>query len=289
MLNIEHPYTLSVESLTNPNFDRGLRDWTRKLFKVERYSGLDMIHRPNLLIHSMRVKSLSQGLGVVLDRAGTQDLALDFDHFKVVTLADQHDVAEIVTGDILAPDKRRMSSKQRKSLMQKEITASLEICRQYFTPVTDETINRYLALQLEVQGKNTIESRIVNVADKWDALGEKLHEIACGNFEFIPLVENSREVFEDFKQYDFWKYIGGDSRLMLNDIPSSVELQYLSRIDRTKIDDDNFENSVQSQIKDWPICYRSWLELSFINFWKFSPQFIFPGWYPGLEQKLGLN
>ena len=182
-----------------------------------------------------------------------------------------------------------MDAKQRDRLREQEIKASAEICRQYFSPITDQAVDRYLDLQREVREKRTRESQIVNVADKWDALGEKMHEIACGNDPFIPLVENSREVFSELKEYGFWKYLENHPLLKFNAISTAEELPRLPKIVIAKIDDSNFEQSVLMQVSDWPVCYRSWLELSFINFWKFPQQFIFPGWYPGLGQKLGLS
>lgn len=291
MSHIENPSLLTIETIRNSSFDNSLKLWAKELFNVQRYKGLDMAHRTNLLIHSMRTKFLSQGIGIILDGLEDQNIFFDFDHFKVVTAANHHDVAEIITGDILAPEKKKMSEEQKRTLMEQEIRATTQIYRRYFIPGSDEELQRYLETQEEVRHKETLESRIVNVADKWDALGEKMHEIACGNDTFIPLVAISQQTFEDFKNYDFWPYLQTNPFFRFDQIPSPNELQKLPKIDVKKLDPSspNFEEDVLKTIKDWPVSYRSWLEISFMNFWSYAPEFIFPGWYPGLDKKLGLS
>ena len=54
MLNIESPRTVTIESITDPNFDERLKIWTKKLLGAERYTGIDMIHKTNLLTHSIK-------------------------------------------------------------------------------------------------------------------------------------------------------------------------------------------------------------------------------------------
>lgn len=293
MLRIEDPRTLTIEGITDPSFDPNLKIWASELAKLERYQGLDMIHRPNLLVHSMRVKFLCQRLGISLDNLEMKGIYVDFDAHRLVTLADQHDVVELVTEDLPAPTKRALSPQEKLAWHKKERRGAINICKKYFNPQGMRDIERYLIFLSETQDKQTIESQIVNVADKWDALGEKMHEVFCGNIDFASLVEFSRQVFRDFRYYSFWDHIENLPEFGFNKIPTLDELLSLPQINQDTLRDipgweveGHISNS--HEIAKWPSSYRTWLETSFICFWKNPGEFIFPGWYPGLKEKLGL-
>lgn len=297
MLIIDSPRILTIESLLDPDIDPKVKDWASLMLGKERYKDrqgveLQMIHRTNLLTHSMRVKFLAQYIGLTLDGLEDQQVIIDFDHYKVVTAADQHDVAELITDDYPAPDKNRMTTEQKKILDEDEFLAAELICEQYFSPSSKREVERYLALHREVKERSTIEAQIVNIADKWDALGEKLHELVCGNDSFLPLVENSREAFAKFETLDFWEYLKDDEILGFSALPTDCDLEKLLRVSYSDITPgaENFMQSVlATNVKYWPMSYRAWLELSLINFWTFTPEFVFPGWFPNLGRRLGLQ
>lgn len=284
--------------MTSSQAPANLKKWARALADKERYEGVPMINRTNLLIHSLRVKALAQAVGIVIDeRIDAQlegleprDKISDFDHFLVVTGSDQHDVVELITGDYPSPTKRAMTTEERKKLEEQEDQAAVKICQGYFGFTKPEQIQRYVDLLKQLRKKDTVEAQIVNVADKWDALGEKLHEICCGNESFMPFLENSRQIFAEFEEYSIWKYIKSDPRFRFDQIPTDKDLENLPRMPKEKIKRSRRpEKATLEAVKDWSVCYRSWLEMSFVNFWRDPKNFIYPGWFPGLTQRLGLE
>ena len=63
------PFTekLKVEGISLFDPKPGLREWAQGLLSISRYEGTEMVHRPNLLVHSMAVKALAVRMGLALD------------------------------------------------------------------------------------------------------------------------------------------------------------------------------------------------------------------------------
>lgn len=274
----------------------GLREWTQRLLAVSRYEGIEMVHRPNLLVHSMAVKALAVRMGLMLDRLEDEQIFFDFLPGDIIVFANHHDIAEILTPDIPAPIKRALSKEQRLALHEEENRACRTLCQELFGCTGEEEINHYLALQKTIREKETTAAQIVNFADKFDCLGEKLHEIVCGNTPFIPLVENSRLAFEDLSRYDFYPYL--KDVFGLAEIPDEEDLRRLPQLTREDLRQDLplFENpAVKAALTSWPTCYVKWLEFRLDSFWgipydqEIFYKAVFPGWFPGLTEKLGFS
>jgi len=274
----------------------GLREWAQRLLVVPRYEGLEMVHRPNLLVHSMAVKALAIRMGFILDELEDEQIFFDFLPGDLIVFANHHDIAEIYTSDIPAPVKKTMSKEQRLDLQQKEDEACRKLCRELFGYKDKEEINCYLALQATMKEKTSTEAQIVNLADKFDCLGEKIHEIVCGNSSFIPLVENSRTAFEELSSYSFYQYLEGDFGLA--HIPDEEELRRLPRLTKNDLCPNlpPLENpAVKRALSFWPACYVKWLEARLDLFWgipydqEIFYKAVFPGWFPGFAEKLGFS
>lgn len=296
MFGLEHPRVLTVESLRDPELDPNMKAWAKALFEEKRYRDTpNMIHRTNLLTHSMAVKFESMYLGIILDNATDErGWFIDFDHFLLLDAAEHHDIAEIdprVT-DIPTPVKMAMTDKEKADLERREKAAVTDIARKYFGIENPWELWEYQQLHKSIREKQTPETQLVKVADAWDALGEKMHEVFCGNDDFIDMVDYSTDVvFPKIAEFGVWKYLKDHPALGFNSIPRGKELTRLPRL--TKQDVNQVENLDEvfagDKILQWPTVYQSWALTRYINFHTLTREFIFPGWYPTLAQRLHLE
>lgn len=155
-----------------------------ELRKVTRYSLYEvMFYRTNLYTHSHRTASIVRSL----NKAASLVFGAKYDSRRAGILALVHDDAEIIFGDIQAGNKSRMTPEQLSEIHQQEIQAINVLAKQ-----SPEKIDRYSYKDLlfESADHSTLESMIVNYADKYDAYGEALHEIFAGNQYFTTHVIN---------------------------------------------------------------------------------------------------
>ena len=99
-----------------------------------------------------------------------------------------HDDAEIVMGDIQAGNKGNMTKAQLAEVNKIERGAIDTITARF--PKTVAGYN-YRDLQQEVAAHQTLESQVLQFADKFDAIGEALHEVYGGNTVFVINIVNS--------------------------------------------------------------------------------------------------
>jgi 5'-deoxynucleotidase YfbR-like HD superfamily hydrolase len=151
-----------------PNREKNLR-------AVSRYSLYPiMFYRTNLWNHSRRVAWIVEKLLPFAKRAyGTQ-----FDDKKTLALSLVHDDAEMLFGDIQAGNKEKMTPDELFKIKQTELLAIEKLAS--ISPKNIDIYN-YRDLLIESVDKTSLESMIVNWADKFDAFGEALHEIFSGN------------------------------------------------------------------------------------------------------------
>lgn len=148
-----------------------------KLEKIYRYHFFDkMFYRSNLWMHSHRILWLLEEIAPVAQKY------LTFDLEKARIFALVHDDAEIVTGDIQAVQKQRMSKEELQQLETNDLEAIKILVKRYPKMVHGHS---YELLLKEAIHKNTVESQLVSYLDKLDAFCESLHEVYAGNVSLL--------------------------------------------------------------------------------------------------------
>ncbi len=151
-----------------------------KLESIFRYHFFDkMFYRSNLWQHSHRVLWLLEEIAPLANKY------IDFDIEKARIYALVHDDAEMITGDIQAIEKARMSEAELKELEKNDLAAIKQLAEGY-----PQNINGYSyeLLLNEAVYKNTIESKLVSYLDKLDAFCESLHDVYAGNLSLLRSV-----------------------------------------------------------------------------------------------------
>jgi 5'-deoxynucleotidase YfbR-like HD superfamily hydrolase len=253
----------------------------RDLERVLRFDQAErVIHRNNLHTHMLRVSYLSKDLATHLQTM--YDLKVD--PLKTQRLALYHDDPEVITGDIPTPIKYGMKPHERLKLRKAEAEAVRSLATRYFgiNPLNRKR-RQYLADQHDMTQKQSIEARIVNIADKIEGLCETLHEIRCGNETFYPILNNYRTFFKTFIPNEpLFDLVNADPmyKISLETIPTDDEARRLPKIllDDYKNDQTDFWQKVLAN--DLPSFYLQWLEVTKT---KLSPQALFPGWKKELK------
>jgi 5'-deoxynucleotidase YfbR-like HD superfamily hydrolase len=151
---------------------------------VSRYSLYEiMLYRTNLWTHSHRVAALVRAINPVAVRV----FGAAYDPRKAELMAHVHDDAEIIFGDIQAGNKSKMTAEQLQKIKAEEKRAIDVITKKLPKKVGGYS---YSQLLTEMADHSSLEAQIVSYADKYDALGEALHEIFAGNHHFITRIEN---------------------------------------------------------------------------------------------------
>lgn len=151
-----------------------------KLESIFRYNFFDtMFYRSNLWEHSHRVLWLLEEIAPIAKKY------INFDIEKARIYALVHDDAEMITGDIQAIVKARMTKDELKELEKKDSEAVSKLATEY-----PENINgySYKSLLNEAIHKNSIESKLVSYLDKLDAFCESLHDLYAGNLSLLRSV-----------------------------------------------------------------------------------------------------
>ncbi|MDD2822866.1 MAG: HD domain-containing protein [Candidatus Daviesbacteria bacterium] len=258
--------------------------WVNCMQNIKRYDGLEMIHRPDLWTHIRRVGYLSKVLSIYISTRVDTPYSLDAQ--KTFRMGLRHDDPELITTDIPAPVKRQLSIEQLQHLKAQEQTAGIALARYLYCYPEDSPLYKlYVSEQGELIQKETPEAQIVDVADKWDAVCEILHDIRCGNKDYISLLEFSRKTLAKFERYPFWNMLADEFGLA--NIPNDEEITHLSKIG---IDDLVDRSKVSSLMRrpatdEWPEAYKIWGELNANIFYRNPEKYIFPGWYLNLWQK----
>ncbi|WP_430508278.1 HD domain-containing protein [Rossellomorea marisflavi] len=179
----------------------GIHHYFKSLSDLEtliRCPGRFKYHQHNVASHSFKVTKIAQFLGTVEEQEG-QDV--DWKSLYEKTL--NHDYAELFTGDIKTPVKY----------------ASKEL-RELFSQVEDQMVKKFITTEFPPQfhdvyrnrfkeGKDeTLEGRILSVADKVDLLYESFGEIQKGNPEplFMEIYQEALSTIIKFKELASVKY-----------------------------------------------------------------------------------
>lgn len=170
-----------VESLKElgkfPGREEGLRSIGRySLYRVVFYRSSDYSH-------SKRVAYLLASLEPVI----TQAFGNSFDMDRALTMALVHDDAELIIGDYQAGNKGKMSPEQLAALDMEEKVAIRELASRFPLAVHGHTYGDMLQ---DVLDYGSVEAQVVKFVDRFDALGEALHELFAGNIVFNTNVVN---------------------------------------------------------------------------------------------------
>ncbi len=155
-------------------------DRREKLEQIYRYHFFDvLLYRSNLWRHCYRV------LWLLEEIIPTAQKYLEFDVEKARTLALVHDDPEMVTGDIQAIVKSRMSADELKNLEKDDLAAIQNIVEKYPKEINGYSYKKLLE---HAAKKDCIEARLVSYVDKLDAYCESLHEVYAGNISLLRSV-----------------------------------------------------------------------------------------------------
>lgn len=155
-----------------------------------RYSMFEkMYYRPNLWEHSYRVSWLVEELIPVAKKY------FNIDGEMARTIALVHDDAEMITGDIQAGHKARMSEAELKEVDLAEEKAIEELAGKY-----PKMINGYVYKDLltAILKKESSEAQLVAYADKLDAYCESMHDVLAGNLSLMRSVIFYVDIFALF-------------------------------------------------------------------------------------------
>ncbi|WP_079515508.1 HD domain-containing protein [Rossellomorea marisflavi] len=179
----------------------GIHHYFKSLSDLEtliRCPGRFKYHQHNVASHSFKVTKIAQFLGTVEEQEGHE-----VDWKSLYEKALNHDYAELFTGDIKTPVKY----------------ASKEL-RELFSQVEDQMVKKFITTEFPPQfhdvyrnrfkeGKDeTLEGRILSVADKVDLLYESFGEIQKGNPEplFMEIYQEALSTIIKFKELASVKY-----------------------------------------------------------------------------------
>jgi 5'-deoxynucleotidase YfbR-like HD superfamily hydrolase len=152
----------------------------KRLKSIYRYNAFPvMYYRSHLWLHAHRVLWLLEELIPLAKKH------IDFDVEKARILALVHDDAEIITGDIPAGYKNRMSKQETANLEKDEEAAIKILIKKHPRKIHGYSYEKLLYHALR---KDCIEAKLVSYVDKLDAHCESLHELFAGNISFLRSV-----------------------------------------------------------------------------------------------------
>ena len=171
-----------------------------ELKQILRYDNYQpMYYRVDVYRHCIRVALLVKELAERVKRV------CPLDKHKVFLMALIHDDPEIIIGDFSAGEKAKMSEGQLRKIKEAEKAAE-ETLIELFPKKLGKY--HYRKLLEEVSEKQSLEARMVDIADKLDATGECFHEIFAGNEVFVtPIISAFGEL--DAPVEHQWKFSQG--------------------------------------------------------------------------------
>lgn len=163
-------------------FGKWLNTVLNGLKNIHRWEGKQKIGIYDDSSHSFNVALISEGLA----RIEKEKFNNEVDELLVLRKALFHDVNEVCTGDIISTVKKKTPA-MKKALEEVEY----KLYKESMEPIIpEEWRNDYENYLLNPKdGYNTIEGRIIGVADNIDALNEAIQEVKLGNKTFIPKLE----------------------------------------------------------------------------------------------------
>lgn len=268
-----HTDLAHIDYYSPEEIERGLR-----LHKLKRFETIkEMTHRTSVLEHELRVTQHSVIFSKVLLALGE-----DIDLRRVLFFADHHDDTEIETGDIPTPKKTSASGEEKAKMEQDERDAAQKVDRMVQKPLGFRSFPQEYE---EYKSQRSIEARIVNYADKWDAIHEAVHEVICGDNKegFRRVIIGYSPIFEELNKVngDWQRKLKGLLGDDFFDLPHPYQL-----IPRSP-DELNYKEVgefMQSIAEDNPISYFFWLRFNKSLFKLDFLKSVFPGWMDKFPQ-----
>lgn len=226
-------------------------------FDGENFDSAKMIHQTTLNTHEARTKALLFQANNALRSKG-----IDIDNFRAMYVLGVHDDHEVLTKDIPSPVKIMMSPDEREQLRVKEESAIRVLVKRY---VQQEFHDLYLELWHEAQLKETLEAQAVDIADKWDGVCETIHEIRCGNKDFLDILERYRTlIMPRLEKHTVWQTISGHPHIQLDSIPTPEEVNQLPKIRLWTLKEFGYE-AFWAEVFDpnLPEFYKRWMTATF--------------------------
>lgn len=263
--------SIQLSRQTNPGlFLRYDSAFDQEAKGVRRFRDNEMVHPTSLVTHTTRLRELATNLVPKITRLGT-----DLNLYRIIDLIDTHDVPEVVTGDIPTPQKRNLTQEARAdlSLLEAKIVEEwAPVC------VPPELEADFISRHQEAVSKQSQEAQFLDIIDKWDGLCEAIHEVRCGNTQFLEIIERYRNIFPEFAQYPLWEIMATDPDIGLGQIPTSEEVQGYStiRLADYYADPQTFWKTVMDP--SLPSFVKRWLDASLTGFNFICGTSLFSGW-----------
>ncbi|WP_277630617.1 HD domain-containing protein [Atopococcus tabaci] len=174
---------------------------------IKSLSDLENIHRcpgkfkyeeHSVAAHSFKVTQIAQFLGTVEEQAGN-----DINWRSLYEKALNHDYTELFIGDIKTPVKYASPTlRDQLAEVEESMTA------QFIETEIPEEFQLVYSERLKEGKDDTLEGKILSVADKVDLLYESFGEIQKGNPEvlFTQIFEESLNTILEFKEMDSVRY-----------------------------------------------------------------------------------
>jgi 5'-deoxynucleotidase YfbR-like HD superfamily hydrolase len=265
------------------------KEWLRITSSVKRYGDhREMIHRPDLWAHIRRVAYLSEAIGKYLNNLDHSPFNIDLK--RTFNMGYHHDDSEFILPDINSQIKHSFTKEQKERLREQEDSTIRALAVLFYGyKIGSSEYEKYISLHKETQGKQTVKAKIVDIADKWDAACEIMHDIRCGNKNFVKLMDFSANRFKifSFSCRAFWDILGQSPIFEFDKIPTSSEATNLPMIGMGDLKRPSDVARIMSwkETKGYPTCYRTWAEINRKIFDIRPEKYIFPGWYLALWKK----
>lgn len=278
-----------LKFLPNKEPTAGTKMWQMGIDKLTRWSGVPMVHRPTVFDHAaLRTNWMAQHLADLWLVLGKDDFPPSI--HKIDRLATHHDDSEMIDQDLPTPFKMAMSPEEKLAFQRREQESRMAIG--HFRLMLDPNDqDLYMQDQAELKAQETIESQIVEVADKLDALGEILHEVRCGNRKFLEFLELRGQIIGRLDRFHFWKIVKSHPTLELDKIPTAGEISVLPNIsiDSLASRENLIIDLLGDGVKEWPMFYQWWIFRQFEKLQiKDLERIILPGWRETLWQRWGI-
>lgn len=289
--------------------------WESIARRETRFKGLEMTHPTTLEIHTMRVEQLTFEIAFIVafgansDQSFRESLTRGGNFNLMLETAYLHDFAEAATSDITTDRKERMSPEERQLLEDRErLVMSLLAAYRH---KDEDGVNDFMKRYKELKDKSTLESQVIDIADKLDSVSEALHQVLCyecsseegleGESSFLDVLDRYRRRLKRFEKYPVWPLLT-DSPLPeypeglpwqhkmhmtsntfsgLQDIPSREKIRRMKKIKKEDFADPKnvYEFHKDPSYPDW---YKCWVDIN-LNFFHPHPEVVlFSGWHQQL-------
>lgn len=172
------------------NTFNGLGPLATRLENIPRYGGEQTIHKQSVASHSFNVVYFSTAISFALNFIGILN-----DTARISLMAQYHDIDEAFTGDVSQAAKNdfgQASAKLKEAL--REITEQKLRC--VFEELRNpKTYQESVTLLREESARNSIEAKIVKIADTYDVLHYTRNERSLGNQNLIAIEERATKRF----------------------------------------------------------------------------------------------